>query len=433
MSRVSKILLCALLVSGFAHAQTPINWGEQAKVAREKYALFVDLVKSGQYHEAVAPHDWLLENTPDLSASLYQYGARIYEGLVDKEADEVQKAAYQVKALEMYDLRIKYFGEEAYVLNRKVIPAYKFYRKEKTRYAELYDLFNKAFELNQNDFFDNSLVAFMDVVRRYKLTGGEVSDEKAIEIYTAIISVLDHKRGQVNDPAKLDRIADQVDRVFAGTIGELNCDLVEHIFGTKFHETRDVKLSKKIFQLMLKGKCTDRPLAFEVAKVIHEEDPSFGIAKFLGNSAVQQGDQEAALTFYTQAISLTEDNLKKADIYMNLARMDAQDGRRVAARKNARKSLAFDPSSKEAYTLIGNLYMQSFEDCKKGEKRTHDYAIFIAAHKMFELAGDVENAMNVMQYFPSMQDIFNDEYQEGQIYEVGCWINESVKLMRRPE
>ena len=200
--------MCALLVSGFAHAQIPVNWGEQAEVAREKYALFVDLVKSGQYHEAVAPHDWLLENTPDLSASLYQYGARIYEGLAEKETDEAQKAAYQIKALEMYDLRIQYFGEEAYVLNRKVIPVYKFYRRDKTRYQELYELFNKAFEMNGNDFFDNSLVAYMDVVRRYKLTGGDISDERVIEIYAGIMEVIDHKRGVIQDWTKIDRIAD---------------------------------------------------------------------------------------------------------------------------------------------------------------------------------------------------------------------------------
>lgn len=432
MSRVTKILICALLVSGFVHAQAPVNWGEQADVAREKYALFVDFVKAGKYLKAVEPHNWLLENTPELSASLYQYGARVYEGLADKETDDTIKEGYQSKALKMYDLRIEYFGEEAYVLNRKVIPAYKFYRKDRSRYPELYDLYNKAFELNGKEFFDNSLVAYMDAVRRHKLTGGEVSDDKVIEIYTAIMDVIDHKRSLGKGLDKLDRIADQVDKLLAGTI-DMDCDYVVNTLGPKFEQSQDIKLAKKIFQLMLKGKCVDQPLAYEVAKVINDRDPSFGIAKFLGGRAVQEGDNEAASAFFNEAISLTEDNLQKADIYMSLARMDAQAGQRISARSNARKSLAFDPSSKEAYSLIGTLYMQSFDECKKGEKKTHDYAIFIAAHKMFELAGDVDNAMNVMQYFPTIQDIFGDNYEEGQLYDVGCWINESVKLIRRPD
>lgn len=431
MRKVSNTLIVILMISGIAHAQAPVNWGEQPEVAREKYALFVDLVKEGSYQQAIEHHSWLLTNTPDLSTSLYQYGAKIYEGLAEKESDEEKKALYQTTTLRMYDLRIEHFGEEAEVLNRKVIPAYKFYRRERSRYSELYKLCTRAFELNGNNFFSTNLVAYMDVVRRHKVTGGNVSDEKAIEIYTAIMEVIDYKRSQGIDPGKLPRVEDQVEKLFAETI-DMDCDYVERFLGPKFYDTRDLTLSKKIFQLMLKDKCADRRLAYEAAQVVNEHDPSFGIAKFLASRAAQEGDREAALEYYNQAIALTDDNIKKAAIYMSLAQMDAQVGKRVAARNNARKSLAFDPSSKEAYTLIGHLYMQSFEECKQGEKKTHDYAIFIAAHKMFELAGDIENALEAMQYFPTIQDIFNDDYEEGQTYEVGCWINESISIMRRP-
>ena len=97
------------------------------------------------------------------------------------------------------------------------------------------------------------------------------------------------------------------------------------------------------------------------------------------------------------------------------------------------KCRAFDPSNKDAYSLIGNLYMGSFEECKQGEKKTHDYAIFIAAHKMFRLAGDSGGMAKAKALFPSIEDIFNDEYAEGDTYQVGCWINESVVIERRSE
>ncbi len=412
-------------------AQPGWNWGEQIDVAKEKNALYTDMMRAGRLEESLPPLNWLLENTPDLNASIYQNGAKIYEDLADNEGDATKKADYQTKALEMYDLRIEYFGREAYVMNRKVFPAYRFYKADKSKYEDLYNMFSRAFELNGNNFNNSNLAAYMDVVRRYKLTGGAVSDEEVIDIYTKIIDVIDYKISQGKSVSYLEKISDTIDKMLTSTI-DLNCDFVESILGPKFEATQDVKIAKKIFQLMLNGKCTDRPLAFEAAKVVNESEPSFGISKFLAIRASQDGDEEGAMTFYNQAIELTDENVKKSEIFMNMARLDASKGRKVSARTNARKALAFDPNTKEAYSLIGNLYMQSFEECKKGEKKTHDYAIFIAAHNQFKLAGDMENASAAKSYFPTIEDIFNDEYTEGQVYQVGCWINESVSLERRP-
>ena len=432
MKNLAKILtVFGIALSMAAHAQPGWNWGEQVDLAKEKNALYVDMLKAGRYQEAIPPHSWLLENTPDLNESLYQNGSKLYEELAEVEKDPTKLAQYKAKAMEMYDLRIKYFGNDGYVLNRKVYPAYKFYKDDKSKYAELYEMFNKAFELNGEEFSTGNAAAYLDVVRRYKATGGDITDEKVIDIYSALTEVLEAKIASGVQVAYTQRTLETLDKLLASTV-DLNCDFVESILGPKFNAEPDVKIAKKIFSLMLTGKCTDRPLAFEAAKVVHEAEPSFGIAKFLAVRAASDGDLATAMTFYNEAVGLTDENIKKAEIYMGMAKLEANNGDKVAARSNARKSLAFDPSSKEAYTLIGNLYMASFDECKKGEKKTHDYAIFIAAHKMFQLAGDAEGMARAKQLFPSIEDIFNDEYQEGDTYQVDCWINETVTIERRP-
>jgi tetratricopeptide (TPR) repeat protein len=432
MKNPLKILFVSFLLIGSAlKAQPGWNWGDQVDIAKEKNAIYVDMVKAGRYLEAVEAHQWLLENTPDLNESLYQNGSKLYEGLVETQKDDPAKVEeYKAKAMEMYDLRIKYFGREAYVLNRKVYPAYKFYKGDQSKYSELLEMFNRAFELNQEKFSTNNLAAYMDVVRRYKAVGGEISDEEIIDIYTNITDALDAKRATGKNVSSIDKIADAVDKMLSSAV-DLNCDFVESILGPKFEANPDVKIAKKIFSLMLTGKCTDRPLAYESAKVVNENEPSFGISKFLASRAASDGNVDEAMNFYNQAIDLTDENIKKAEIYMGMARLEAVNGNKVASRSNARKSLAFDPSNKEAYTLIGNLYMGSFDECKQGEKKTHDYAIFIAAHKMFKLAGDTEAMAKAQALFPSIEDIFNDEYAEGDTYQVGCWINETVTIARR--
>jgi tetratricopeptide (TPR) repeat protein len=432
MKNLAKILtVFSLMIAFAAQAQPGWNWGDQVDVAKEKNALYVDMLKAGRYQEAIPPHNWLLENTPDLNESLYQNGAKLYEELVDVEKDAAKKSEYQDKAMEMYDLRIKYFGREDYVLNRKVYPAYKFYKDDKDKSQELLEMFNRAFELNGTKFSTGNAAAYMDVVRRFKIYGGEISDEEIINIYSKLTDLLEKKieSGRQVDYTK--RTLETLDKILAGTV-DLNCDFVESILGPKFEVEPDVKIAKKIFSLMLTGKCTDRPLAFEAAKVVNEAEPSFGIAKFLAVRAASEGDIPTAMDFYRQSLELTDENIKKAEIYMGMSRLEANNGNKVEARSNARKSLAFDPSNKEAYSLIGNLYMSSFDECKQGEKKTDDYAIFWAAYKMYKLAGDSDGMAKARQLFPTIEDIFNDEYQEGNTFQVGCWINETVTIERRP-
>ena len=89
--------------------------------------------------------------------------------------------------------------------------------------------------------------------------------------------------------------------------------------------------------------------------------------------------------------------------------------------------------SQQGRRIIGNLYLSSFEECKQGEYKTVDYSIFIAAHNAFKRAGDYENMKKSESLFPSITDIFTEEYTEGQSIKIDCWINESVILRKRPE
>ena len=153
MKNLAKILtVLGVALTMVAQAQPGWNWGDQVDLAKEKNALYVDMLKAGRYQEALAPHTWLCQNTPNLNESLYQNGSKLYEELAEVEKDPAKLEAYKSKAMEMYDLRIKYFGNEGYVLNRKVYPAYKFYKDDKSKYKELYDMFNRAFELSKEEF-----------------------------------------------------------------------------------------------------------------------------------------------------------------------------------------------------------------------------------------------------------------------------------------
>ena len=430
---MKKLVLFGLFIAinTISIAQQGWKWPEDVEMAKEKNALYVDAVKSKQFATAVEPHQWLLDNAPDLNESLYINGAKIYEGLVDAESDAAKKVTLQEKALKMYDDRIKYFGKEGKVLNRKAFTAYKYYKGNKSKYQELMTLFDKTFELNQAKTLDNNLMAYMDVVRRYKLSGGEITDEEVIDRYGMISDVIDGKIASKRNVPRLEKIQANVDKLLTSTV-TVDCPFVEDKLAPKMRESQDPKMAKKVFQLMLTAKCSESPTFVEAAEIVYKSEPAFGLAKVIALKHASTGDLAKANEYYTESLELTDDNLKKSEIYLSMAQMYASSGNKSAARTNARKALANDPSAKKAYSLIGNLYMQSYNDCRAGESKVDDRLVFIAAYNQYKRAGDQSAMSKAKEQFPSIEEIFELGLTEGQSMTVGCWINETVVLERRP-
>ena len=105
-------------------------------------------------------------------------------------------------------------------------------------------------------------------------------------------------------------------------------------------------------------------------------------------------------------------------------------GNKIKSRDNARKSISSENNS-EAYKLIGNLYMASYDECKGGKSRVNDRLVFIAAYNMYRRAGLDNKAAQAKAQFPSMEEIFNENLEVGESLNTGCWINENVTLSKR--
>jgi tetratricopeptide (TPR) repeat protein len=430
----SKILTLALTLIGFSYvfAQTPgWNWPEDRQTAEEKNVIYTDMMKLGHYKQAVPALSWLLINAPDLNESIYINGAKIYENLVESEKDENKKKDYQDSTILMYDLRIKYFNDEAAVLNRKAFTAYKFYKDDKEKYKDLFDLYQKTFELNKNNIWDQNLLSYMDMVRRYKLTGGAITDEQVLDIYDEIVEIIQFKIDQNKNVDRLEVINDNVDKLLAATV-KVDCDFIQNTLGPKLEaDPNDLKLAKNIFKLSMAGKCLDAPIFLEAVKVMFEQEPNFGLAKLIGDRSYLSGEYELALQYYGEAVKLTEDNIKIAQIYLKEADISSRRDEKIQARDYAKMALTADPSLSEAWTLIGNLYYRSFNDCKRGENIVKDRAVYFAAYEMYRKAGNQEAMQSARAQFPTMEEIFTYNMEVGQPIKVDCWINEVVTIQRR--
>ena len=436
MKTITKIFGAVFFLSFAigASAQNGWNWGEQIDVAKEKNALYTDAKKAKNYKAAIEPLNWLLENTPDLNPSIYINGVDIYKALAEQETDAEKKEEYIQKGLSLFDKRIEIYPENKVdVMERKARYGYEFYSKEKDKYQDVLSMFQKSFELNGLNLSQGSLVAYMNMVYKNYLYK-HITDKQVIDTYSAISEALAEQRKNAGESErkKIDNSSDTVDRLLTATKVEISCAFVEEKLGPKLQQGNDVNMAKQTFRLMLKGKCLDNPLALKAAGIIQRDEPTYGVAKFLAQKNGQDGNDAKAVEYFQEAASLTDDNSEKADMYVNIARIQMKNGQKSTARNSARRALSFDPSYSDAYKLIGDLYMGSFNDCKEEKSQVQDRAVFIAAYNEYKKAGNSSAMAAAKAQFPSIEDIFNQNMEEGQSITIGCWINVTVALERRP-
>ena len=297
----------------------------------------------------------------------------------------------------------------------------------------MFETYERAYELMGNEIGTNNLVAYMDVVRRYKLSGGELTDDEILDRYSTVMGIIDYKSENENNPAKYEKIRNFVDKMLTSMV-KVDCAFIVDKLGPKLQENKsDLALAKKIIGLSLNAGCTDSDTFLEAALVLQENEPTYGTAKIIATKYAAAGDQAASEEYFNKALELADSNEKQGEIHYSMGIQSMQKGRKASARTSLLKAVNADPSLTKCYKLIGDMYMTSFQECAKGESKVEDRAIFIAAYDMYRRSGDQKAMANAKEQFPSIEDIFTENYNEGDAFKVGCWINEAVTLQRRPE
>lgn len=147
---------------------------------------------------------------------------------------------------------------------------------------------------------------------------------------------------------------------------------------------------------------------------------------------MQNKEYDKAQPVLEKALTLAENDVQKAEVYYDLAKIHGVAGRKSAARSSAQEAAKLDPEkAKEAWTLIAQLYMQSYNDCRKGISRVEDQAVFIAAYNAYQRAGDSRGMADARSRFPSKEELFTESRQPGETFTITCWIGETVTLATR--
>lgn len=415
-----------------------VVWPENPEMrakAEESKVLYEDAVKADQFKQALKPWNWMLKNVPNHGTSLYIYGADIYDNLASKEKDPARKAVLVDSLMIIYDLRIKTCGDEAAVYNRKALSYLKFNANDKPE--ESLKMLDRAFELSGNDILDGTIIPYFQMVRLNKLKFKTMTDEELLERYDKLQAIIDAKikeeQSKGKSVEKLQKIKATVDDILPTTGIQMDCDFVKTKLEPKFRQNpTDMDLAKKIFSFMLKGKCTDDPLWLETAELIHNNGTKdCGLAKNLGIIYITKQDFEKAEKYLKEAQTICTEGSDKADVLLYLGSLEAKRGRGQAARDLYRQAIAADASvAKKAYESIGDLYLNSFDACKKLKSHVDDRLVYLLAFDYYQKAGDARKMAVAKEGFPSKTEIFEENIKVGTSKNVECW-GESTTIRTR--
>ena len=418
-------------------SQAGWNWPENEALkskAIEKEAFYKVLLSEKKYEEALAPLNWLYENNPNLNQSIYINGVKCLTSVIKQEEDKERIVRLQDSVMWLFDLRLAHFDNDAAIMDRKAYEAFKLYYRTPSRYPFLEELFAKAYDLNGGDISTFNMNPYMMVATRlYKADKEKMPAERVLEIHTQISDVIDYQLKNGGKQEKLKKEQDKVDAFLSSLDDVLNCTFIEEQLVPKFRANpSDLGTAKKIFKYSVQAKCTDQPYFLEASETVYESQPGFELARIMGNKFIANNDIEKAVQYFDEAIKLAANGEEKSQALLGKATAEKKRGRKASARKYALEAIGSKSSNPEAYTLIGNLYFTSFDQCKEEKSRVQDRGVFLAAYKMYQLAGNTSQMKAAKEQFPSIEDIFNENLEEGSNITVGCWINEKVEVLRRP-
>tara|TARA_A100000171_G_C2124719_1_gene142814 strand:- start:666 stop:1997 length:1332 start_codon:yes stop_codon:yes gene_type:complete len=440
--RIKFLLTLIIITSGYS-AMAQFKWPEDPEKrsdAQTKWTLFSDTEKAGNYDAAKGHLEYILENYPELSESTYIKGIAIWDESWENGKTEAEKEAAAAKVMSLYDMRFETYPESKKDnIGRQAISAYKYYIKdkdpEKTKY--LLDLFKLTYELEGNEgFYSTGRYYMQTAVLGYARDIG-LTDEQLLDIYNRCTEHIDYQiqkaKSQNKSTKSMDAVKEFVDKKLAD-LNLIDCNFIVEKLVPEFKANpNDEELANKIFVYAFNGGCTDADWFIDAAKTVLETKPQYGIANMLGSTYLKEKDYVNAKVYYEKAIEIAEDNTDKGKAMKQIVLMERLEGNKAEARKIAIAAVEIDPTLKEEmYTLIGDMVWQSNE-CNQEKSQVNDRARYIVAYDYYIKGGNQLKASQAKAQFPSGGEIFTEGKEVGDSVTVGCWIQQTVKLQKRPD
>ena len=383
---------------------------------------------------------WVFANCPRATENIYVDGSKMVKYRIKKAKDPELKNKLIDTLMMVYDQRIKYFPvhyktkkpQEGKILGRKGEALYKLKPEE---YLQVHEILKKSIELDGQNASGPVYVYYFRTLTKMAIKGD--SDTTAIvDAYDQISDYIDAnlkvyiEKGDDKKRGEYENIKGNIENTFEPFA---KCTDLVRIYKQKYDlDPQNIDLLKKIVRLLDKKKCIEDPLYFDATVSLYDLEQSPESAYLIGKMMLNQKRYLEAIPYMKDATKM--DNLEKVDdALIFLAQTYRALDNFPMARKYALEAAKLNSDWGKPYSFIGDLYVISANKC--GDNDLTKKVAYWAAVDKYKKAKAVEpemtDEMNVLirrysPYFPPAEVLFFYNLQEGETYEVGCWINEKT-------
>ena len=431
MKNVKFLLSAAFALLAAASTAQDFNdpkyakWGSTAE-EREQNILNSNFLKEAcdnkDFNAAAGYFSKLVATAPEASENTYVRGTTIYKNKINRAKTLDEKNMYVDSLLLVYDLRVKYFGDhptrgKAYILDRKA-REYVIYRpndREGIRKA-----FREAIDVAGSQVDPETVVLyFSNLCEDFKNTD-EVMPDEIIAEYDRLAPVFENKP----DAAEL---KGQFDAAF-GLSGAASCENLEALFRSKLEAAPDDEaLLAQAVALMSRAKC-DGDFFFGIAEKYYALKPSSETALFLAQGFQAKKEYDKALKYLDEALAAETDNAEREKLLVRISLVDLVANDIPAAASAARQVRDLNPENGVAYFVLAQCYAASAAACGGFAGQATFWAAYDTMSQAVTLLENepdylptAKSALSAYRgHFPTSEECFFNELQEGSRYTINC-------------
>ena len=432
--------------SRFGHGQDSIN-------CLNNISIYTEYVKRNNFQEAYEPWKKVFEEAPCAQAATYTKGIVILKNLISKSKELEPRKAYADELMAVYDQYIKYIPQlnlilknplkEYRIMGQKAHDYITYYPKMDARqgremlmssleaggidseYYLLGDLMKasssifKADENFREDFIQDYLYAseLIDKVYGRAIDAEYPSEEKANEMINAVT-----------------KTKDNVDAYFINS-GAADCDQLKNIYASKVEESKeDLEALRKIVAVFSLLNCTESDVYYTAAEYAHNIEPTAGTAAGCAYSYFKRGNVDKSLEYFDQAISLEEDNAKKAEYNYKAAVIANSDKKYSRAKSYCKTAIGLNGRKGSYYILLANIYAAAPNWSDKPELNPCKYyAVLDKLNRAKAVDESVAAEANRLigiykEHTPDPANLFFLGIKQGDTVHVGGLIDEDVTV-----
>ena len=399
---------------------------------KEKYVIAGDNMQFDEYERAIPSLHWLLQYKPDFSKNIQIWSIKAFEEMAKKTEDDQRKSVLLDSMLMAFESKRVHFGLSDSDKNRLAFRYFKYFKGDKNKLQAGFQAFKEAFAKPEK-VINNNLVAYMYMTLQYHKKIEKLPQGEILTIYNSIAQIVSTRAQVKKDEQKMIGYMTTIDNLLIQIVGNpVPCDVVSQL-ALGLERKDSVTVAKRVVSFSLNAKCGRTDEFIKSTEVLARNAPTPGILKTLAQYAAADKQYGKAIGLYEKALDLETDNSKKAGISFDIANLHFLNKNKPEARKFALKAAELDADQAPiAYSFIGNLYMDSYDECAEGFNIIQDRAVFMAAYDMFKKANDKEGMENAFAQFPTAAQRHGQNMNEGEPIEVDCWINVKTIVRTRP-